>query len=287
MSASKVVYIPKGSISKIIAHLEAEGVDVGSFDARVLPFMGKVQQGWLSMASEQMRKGDLLFALTHAKAAQKSITLIPGETSYFFLTDLANAFHLDRQKLSYYYTQISPYKEGALAPETYFLPKGLSEKQAIEILVSKSLKEQKALSHALLGSFDDNTWKRILIIASVIQKEAATNEEMPLVSSVIYNRLKKRMPLQMDGTLNYGKYSHTKVTPKMIKTDKSRYNTYRYKGLPSEPVCNVSESAIMAAIKPAKTDYLYFVKGKDGKHNFSRYYSTHVKNIKMLQNETY
>ena len=103
---------------------------------------------------------------------------------------------------------------------------------------------------------------------------------MALVSSVIHNRIKKGMKLQMDGTLNYGKYSHVKVTPYRIRNDKSIFNTYLYKGVPSIPVCNVSFNAIRAAIFPAKTNYLYFMKNSRGVHDFSCNYSTHLYNIK-------
>ena len=88
------------------------------------------------------------------------------------------------------------------------------------------------------------------------------------------------MKLQMDGTLNYGKYSHIKVTPKRIREDNSIYNTYKNSGIPKLPVCNVSFDAIKAALFPAKTNYLYFMKSKRGTHNFSRNYSTHLTNIK-------
>jgi UPF0755 protein len=103
---------------------------------------------------------------------------------------------------------------------------------------------------------------------------------MPLVASVIYNRIKKGMRLQMDGTLNYGKYSHVRVTPKRIRNDKSIYNTYKYRGVPAIPVCNVGFEAIKASVFPAKTDYLYFMKSKNGTHDFSCNYSTHLSNIK-------
>ncbi len=103
---------------------------------------------------------------------------------------------------------------------------------------------------------------------------------MPLVSSVIQNRIKKGMKLQMDGTLNYGKYSHVKVTSSMIKEDKSTYNTYLYGGIPPAPVCNVSFDAIRAAIFPAESNHLYFMKSKNGSHDFTCNYSTHLTNIK-------
>jgi len=102
---------------------------------------------------------------------------------------------------------------------------------------------------------------------------------MPIVASVIYNRLKIDMPLQMDGTLNYGEYSHIKVTPKRIKNDKSRFNTYLNKGLPPYPICSVSIDAINASLNPQKTDYLYFMKNKQGVHDFTNSYREHLKNI--------
>jgi len=100
---------------------------------------------------------------------------------------------------------------------------------------------------------------------------------------VIYNRLKKKMRLQMDGTLNYGKYSHIKVTPERIRTDKSSFNTYKHKGLPDSPIGAVSISAITAAIKPAKTTHLYFMKNKDGVHDFSDSFKAHKKNVKKAR----
>ncbi len=91
-----------------------------------------------------------------------------------------------------------------------------------------------------------------------MQKEAANVEEMPLIASVIFNRLKKGMPLQMDGALNYQEFSHAKVTKERIKTDNTPYNTYKFKGLPKNPVGSVSLEAIRAVIFPKKTEFLVF-----------------------------
>jgi UPF0755 protein len=75
------------------------------------------------------------------------------------------------------------------------------------------------------------------------------------------------------------------VTPKMIKNDKSEYNSYKKKGIPNNPVSAVGFDAIKAAIFPAKTKYLYFMKSRDGKyHNFSSTYKNHKKNIKKVVN---
>ncbi len=279
LQTSKVLYIPSGSISAIITHLKSKNISLTAFDKSFLRLIGSPQQGWIYMGDTRMTHGDFLYRLTRAKAAMKTVTLIPGETTYEFSGQLANVFGLNADKLYSEFQQIAHYQEGALVPDTYSLPIGIDEKAAAIHLLRLSYLRHKAWSEKIFGTYDKKKWLKYLIISSVIQKEAANKEEMPIVASVIYNRLKKGMKLQMDGTLNYGKYSHQKITAQRIRTDKSEYNTYMYRGLPPLPVCNVELSAIKAAIFPEKTDYLYFMKNKKGTHNFSRYYSTHLHNI--------
>jgi len=280
LHTSKVLHIPSGSISAIVTHLQGKNIPLTMIDKTFLRFLGNPQQGWIYMGSKNMTHGDFLYKLTHAKAAMISVTLIPGETTYGFSQQLASELDLDAKTLYKNFNKYAPYKEGALVPDTYKLPIGIEEKGvAIHLLRSSALRH-KAWSQKIFGTYNKRKWMQYLIMASVIQKEAANKQEMPIVSSVIYNRLKKGMKLQMDGTLNYGKYSHVKVISQRIRSDKSHYNTYKYKGLPPLPVCNVELSAIKAAIFPAKTKYLYFMKSKKGTHDFSRYYSTHLRNIR-------
>jgi len=279
LQTSKVLYIPSGSISAIITHLKAKNISLTALDKSFLRLIGSPQQGWIYMGDTRMTHGDFLYRLTRAKAAMETVTLIPGETTYEFSHQVANVFTLDANKLYSEFKGIAHYEEGALVPDTYSLPIGIDEKAAALHLLRLSSIRHKAWSEKIFGTYDKKKWLKYLIISSVIQKEAANKEEMPIVASVIYNRLKKGMKLQMDGTLNYGKYSHQKITAKRIRTDRSQYNTYMHRGLPPLPVCNVELSAIKAAIFPAKTDYLYFMKGKNGTHDFSRYYSTHLRNI--------
>ncbi len=276
----KVIYIPKGSISKIITYLEHKQINVSQLDNYIMRFVGDPQSGWIDIGSTQMTRLDFLHKLSSSKAALQNITLIPGETSYFFLKELSEKLDFDFNVLYKIYLKKAKYSEGMLVPDTYKVPIGINEGDLITLLLNLSNKKQKKFFNKIFGNYSETKMIRYVTIASIIQKEAADNKEMPLVSSVIYNRLRKGMKLQMDGTLNYGKYSHTKVTSHRIKTDKSRYNTYKYRGLPYQPVCNVGFEAIKAAIFPQKTDYLYFMKAKSGTHNFTRYYSTHIKNIR-------
>jgi len=76
-----------------------------------------------------------------------------------------------------------------------------------------------------------------------------------------------------------------KVTPERIKEDNTTFNTYKHKGLPASPIGSVSLSAIKAAVSPAKSDYLYFMKNKEGKHNFSKSFKAHRKNIKKAKEQ--
>ena len=280
VKVKKLVHIPHGSVTKIITHLrENESISVGILDKYLFRFFGQPQSGWIDLKHPILSKGDLLYSLSHNKAAVKTITLVPGETSYFFLKSLSKTFNMDESLLKELYNRKMPLSEGYIVPETYNIPLGLDEAELINIFYILSHQTHKKRAEKFLGVYNQKQWFKYLRMASVVQKEAANIEEMPLVASVIYNRIKKGMRLQMDGTLNYGLYSHQKVTPYRIRNDKSRFNTYKYRGLPLLPVCAVSIHAIDAALRPSKTDYLYFMKNKQGTHDFTRYYSTHLKNI--------
>ncbi len=274
ISTSRVVYIPKGSVNYTIKSLEKRGFNVGIIDKAVLYFIGKPQAGWIDLKSTSLTQLDFLYKLTTSKAALQKIIIIPGETSYFVYKQIAS-----KLKLPYFKCDIP---EGFLKPDTYLLPIGMSRENVCRYLYNNSLMYHKMISNKIFGTYDYDKYRRYLIIASIIQKEAANKKEMKKISSVIYNRLKKHIKLQMDGSLNYGKYSHIKITPKRIKSDKSRFNTYRYYGLPLEAVCIPSKEAIIAAIFPLKTDYLYFYKCRK-KHLFSSTYKQHLRNIKRCK----
>lgn len=283
INSSKVVYIPKGSVSQIISYLQENNFAISKkVDKYLLYFIGQPQYGWIDVGTTKLTRADFFYKLSHAKAAIKILTLIPGETTAVFLKTCAKKFNLSYETLYSIFNQISPYKEGLLIPDTYNIPMGISEKHLIYYLVNESEKRQQENSYKIFGEYKQDRWYKYLIVASIIQKESANKAEMPIVSSVIYNRLKKGMKLQMDGALNYGLFSHEKVTPQRIKEDKTKYNTYKNVGLPSDPVCNVGTDAIAAAIFPKKTNYLYFVKNQKGVHFFSETFSEHKMNVKKL-----
>ena len=258
--SSKVVYIPNGSISYIVSYLKDLNFDISNIDRYFIIFFGKPQSGWIDISQREIKRANFYYKLTHQKAATRKITLIPGETKEIFFKHISDEFGLDEELLTEYYDKKCKIRDGVLIPQSYQVPMGMSERHLIYYLINYSLRVHKERAIKIFGHYDKKRWFRYITIASIIQKEAANKKEMPLISSVIHNRLKLGMKLQMDGALNYGKNSHKKVTKKMIREDSSIFNTYKRKGLPPYPVCSASVAAIKAAIFPAKTKYLYFVK---------------------------
>jgi UPF0755 protein len=284
LKTEKIIHIPQNATAEsIISQLGERGYNVGLIDQIILKKLGKLSQGQIKLKEETLNRIDFLITLTKAKIPLVRITLIPGETEEIFFENIAKSLEINSSKLMSNYQILAKYPEAAISADTYFVQKKMNEKNLIKFLLASS---ERAYTKIALNNYNDynqTQWHRILTIASIIQKEAANNKEMPLIASVIYNRLKKNMRLQMDGTLNYGKYSHIKVTPKRIKTDTSSFNTYKHHGLPDSPIGAVSKHAIDAAINPAKTKYLFFMRNKKGVHDFTSSFKKHRKNIRKAR----
>ncbi len=123
---------------------------------------------------------------------------------------------------------------------------------------------------------------RIVTLASLVERETPKPEERPLVAGAFENRLRRGMRLQCDPTVIYGmerlgKYSGT-LTGKDLQFD-SPYNTYEHGGLPPGPIGNPGEASLRAALRPAETNYLYFVANTQGGHFFGATLAEHNKNV--------
>ena len=123
----------------------------------------------------------------------------------------------------------------------------------------------------------------MVTLASIIEKETGVPEERSVISSVFHNRLKRGMRLESDPTVIYPiKDFDGNLTKKHLSAP-SPYNTYKIRGLPPGPIANPGREAILAALYPAETDYLYFVSKKDSTHKFSKRYSEHLRAIQKYQ----
>jgi len=169
--------------------------------------------------------------------------------------------------------------EGLLLPETYTYHKPVNPK---EILASM-MDGQKHVIKPLLPAWLDG--KGLRIVASIVEKETAIDEERPLIAAVIRNRLAKSMALQMDPTVIYGLYRMDGAfSGNLHKADMKRdtpWNTYTRKGLPPTPICNPGKASLWAAAHPAHVDYLYFVADGSGGHVFASSLKAHEKNVRQ------
>lgn len=167
--------------------------------------------------------------------------------------------------------------QGYLFPDTYTIKKGTKPEAIIEMMLDR-FDEQIAkvdLSYAKKHGFDLD---EVLTIASILDREVKVDKEYELVSSVIYNRIRIGMKLQMCSTVVYGlRDGHTKLTTEDL-TNGHPYNTYCIVGLPPGPMGSPGLRAIRAAAKPADTKYIYFVlTGKDGSQTFASNYADFLK----------
>lgn len=180
--------------------------------------------------------------------------------------------------------------EGYLFPETYEMKKGSTEQDIIARMVAELDVKLGQLPEDWQSAMEERglTLHQVLTIASLVEREVVIDDERGKVASVIENRLEKKMPLQIDATIQYalGKQKE-KLTTDDLKID-SPYNTYTHTGLPPGPIASPSLKSIEAALYPDDTDYLYYVTKKDGsnEHLFATTYKQHQKNIQTSeQNE--
>jgi UPF0755 protein len=117
----------------------------------------------------------------------------------------------------------------------------------------------------------------------MVEKEAGVPWEKPLIAAVFENRLKRKMKLQSDPTVIYGltKFNGD-LTREHLNSD-TPFNTYRFEGLPPEPIANPGKDSIVAVLYPADVDYLYFVSRNDGTHCFSKTLIEHTRGVEKYQ----
>lgn len=163
--------------------------------------------------------------------------------------------------------------EGYMYPSTYSLPRESKPVDVIKTMVEqfrKTWKPEWTNAAKTIG----RTPHEVVTIASLIETESGVENERPTVASVIYNRLSKSIPLGIDQTVVYIAKMQNRWEGTINRSDldaDSPYNTRKYGGLPPGPISSVSESAISAALNPAKTDYIYYVRNveaNDGSHWF-------------------
>jgi UPF0755 protein len=180
--------------------------------------------------------------------------------------------------------------EGFLFPDTYRVPERATPSDLVTRMLahmdSQVTPEMRAQSAGLGLSFYD-----VVIVASIVEREAVIAEERPLIASVYLNRVQGNMFLGADPTVQYamgfqpdsGQWWKTPVTLEEYENVVSPYNTYLNRGLPPGPICSPGLESIKAVLEPANTNYIYFVAKGDGYHAFAETSEEHERNVQMYQ----
>jgi UPF0755 protein len=172
--------------------------------------------------------------------------------------------------------------EGYLFPDTYYVGYETTEEQIVAMMLDKFQSVLEDMNYVKKAEEANLTLHQAVIIASLVEGEAAVEEERPLIAGVIFNRLRLDMPLQIDATVKYALGGNRdKIYYKDLEVE-SPYNTYRIKGLPPGPINLPGRASLEAAVNPAKTDYLYYVAKKDGSHAFATTLQEHNNNIEKI-----
>jgi UPF0755 protein len=207
-------------------------------------------------------------------------TIPEGSTVEQVIDIVSRTIHIDRQKFAEIITGKN--LEGYLMPETYFVSLGMSEERLIEMMYKEF---NKKITPDMYKRAEEMNiaFKDIIIMASIIEKEAVRSEERALISAVFYNRLHKKLRLQSCATVL--RAIGVKKVNLSIKDTKvnSPYNTYIHFGLPPAPISNPGVQSIKTALYPANIDSLFFVSTKNGTHLFADTFDGHKRNRKIVK----
>ena len=174
--------------------------------------------------------------------------------------------------------------EGYLFPATYkFSPHATTN----DVLVAMLARFYQVLTPQVEERMFDQGLdaRRLVTMASIVEKEAKAPDERPLIAGVFYNRLRLNMPLQSDPTAEYQLDGAKESAASAVHTT-SAFNTYDFTGLPPGPIANPGLKSIEAALYPTQTDFLYFVAREGGTHVFSKSYDEHRRVIASERKET-
>ncbi|MGQ0538409.1 MAG: endolytic transglycosylase MltG [Gemmatimonadaceae bacterium] len=178
----------------------------------------------------------------------------------------------------------TPTLEGYLFPDTYVFPAGTGARAIVGRLVRRFQEIWQPQWDARLAALALSRHD-LVTLASLVEKEARRAEERPVIAAVYLNRLRRGMRLQADPSVQYAIGRHVeRVLYRHLEID-SRYNTYRYSGLPPGPIASPGEASLVAALYPADVPYLYFVAHPDGHHEFRRTFAEHAAAIRAVRRE--
>lgn len=292
--AARVV-VPKGASVRVAAEsLAANGV-IGStrlfrLFARLSGAATEIKPGAYRFAADAGYR-DVLDALVTGRGLMRTVVIPEGFDLRDITPVLAKTLRVPEDSVRAAVTDTAwlrelnvpvPSLEGYLFPATYTFADGTSAREAVNAMIERFLDVWKPEWDARLTAMAISRHDA-LAMASIIEKEARKAEERPLISAVYWNRVKKGMLLQADPTVQYALPAHVgRVLYKDLEVE-SKYNTYKYLGLPPGPIANPGEASIAAALAPADVPYLFFVARPDGSHQFTETFDDHTRAIAQIR----
>jgi UPF0755 protein len=256
---------------------------LGKFERDLKPGIYEFAPGTSALA--------MLRDIRNAKYLRIKFTVPEGFTTFEIAGLVASRFPAPREsvlaavqdpELLRQYDIPAPSAEGFLAPETYTIAAHSSARDVVTALLDQFKAQWDPAWDSALAA-RHLTRLQAVTLASIVEGEARVDEERPIIAAVYLNRMRIRMPLQADPTVQYAIQLQTGARkPRLIFADyrlKSSYNTYLVPGLPPGPVGNPGRKSIEAVVSPASVPYLYFVATGDGRHTFSRTYGEHLRAI--------
>jgi UPF0755 protein len=305
--ADKYIEIPRGlSPSQILNRLASEGIlrrewpllayikltGAGTrlkageyrFPSPISPFgvLKKLEEGEERLSRFTIIEGWSRFEIAAAMARIPELKLESAAEALALMDDTSAIREIDPTATNL---------EGYLYPDTYNFPPDATPSSMIAAMV-KRFRQQWTPEWTEKARALNMSPRQIVTVASLIETEAKLAEERPIVASVIYNRLKKKMALGIDSTVIYasklaGKWKNDGKVYKSDLDRQSPYNTRLNGGLPPGPIASPSLSSLQAALNPSQTDYLYYVREPsrdDGAHNFYNNAADFERGVQALRN---
>jgi UPF0755 protein len=249
----------------------------------------KLKSGYYALKSG-MTPAEILDKFVRGDTIKVKLTVIPGGTirgvaGIFEKAGVAAAtdfleMSADKELLAALKID-APSLEGFLMPDTYLFEKGVTPREAVQTMVGNLRKRYPAGFYARLSELGMSETE-VLALASIIEREAAVDEERAVISAVYHNRLRIGMRLEADPTCIYGIKSFKEGVRHSDILNDSPYNTYRIRGLPPGPIAMPSQKSIVAALYPTGDPFLFFVSNNDGTHSFSTTFGRHRKAVGVL-----
>ncbi len=300
----RVIHIKKGmSLNQVAKEMQQLGLIKSIWRFKLL--------AWWKRASIRIRSGEyelrvgsspseILNILVNGNIRLHKITFPEGYNLFEIAEVLARGGFLDKKRfidLSHNKRWIKGLNigkvdslEGYLFPDTYYISRPIRPEALIRQMVQRFLSVYNRLkrTHFFKPRPVPLTRHQLVILASIVEKETGAAKERPLIASVFYNRLRKRMRLESDPTILYGMLKERGgVMPTNIrKRDilrKTAYNTYKLSSWPAGPIANPGKAALRAVFAPASSSYLYFVSRNNGTHVFSKTYREHRRAVNRWQ----